>query len=72
MSADPLDIAADRAELERAAAVARHTARAAGPVPTCEACGEGPVHVTASGTRWRFCGTCADDHLRLVREGQTA
>lgn len=62
--ADPLDIAADRAELERAAAVKRHLDRALTPVPLCESCGEHRVHVTTSGMRWRFCPDCATDHLR--------
>jgi hypothetical protein len=50
--------------LERQAALSRHAARRNEPVPTCEACEEKPVHVTASGTRWRFCVDCADEHLR--------
>ncbi|MGY3265829.1 hypothetical protein [Lysobacter sp. HA35] len=72
MSADPLDIAADRAEHERETAIRRHLQRADRPRSLCESCGENPVHVTTNGTHWRFCAECADDHLRLVREGQTA
>lgn len=70
--ADALDIAADRAELERENAVRRHVSRPTAPVPLCESCGELPVHVTTNGTRWRFCDGCAEEHLRLLREGQTA
>lgn len=61
---------ADQAEaveaLERAAALARHAARSREPVPCCESCEEKPVHVTASGTRWRYCTDCAEEHLRRV------
>lgn len=67
---DELDLAADRAELERAAALSRHAARPR-VAARCEACGE-PAHVTPRGLTWRFCVGCADEHLRLVREGQTA
>jgi len=69
MTADALDIAADRAELERATAVARHLQRPSGPVPLCEECADAPVHVTASGTRWRF---CPEEHLAVLRGSQTA
>jgi predicted RNA-binding Zn-ribbon protein involved in translation (DUF1610 family) len=50
--------------IERQAALARHAARHREPVPMCEACEEHPVHVTKSGTRWRFCPDCAEQHLR--------
>lgn len=37
--------------------------RASTPVPVCESC-EQPVHVTPSGTRWRYCVDCAETVLR--------
>jgi hypothetical protein len=64
MSADPLDIAADRAELEREAALLRHSQRPERAPALCESCGLQAVHVTPSGLHWRFCPDCATDHLR--------
>jgi hypothetical protein len=61
---DQLDAASDIEQLERAAAIARHQARTREPVPLCENCDEHLVHVTDSGTRWRFCAPCAEEHLR--------
>ncbi|HEY9145184.1 MAG TPA: hypothetical protein VIN36_00720 [Thiobacillus sp.] len=61
---DELDIAAERAEIERAAALSQHAARVRSPIPLCEECGEHRVHVTANGVRWRFCVDCAEDFLR--------
>lgn len=63
MSADPLDIAADRAELERATVIARHAARAAKPrAPrACEHCEEQPVQVLPNGVHCRYCARCAGE-----------
>ena len=60
---DDLDRASEIESLERAAALSRHAARPQ-PVLLCEACEEKPVHVTTSGTHWRFCASCAEEHLR--------
>jgi hypothetical protein len=61
MTADELDLAADRAELERASLVAAHARRAITPIPVCEECDERHVHVTGTGLRWRYCAPCAFD-----------
>lgn len=63
MTADALDIAADRAELEREHAIRRHLQRAPCAAALREECRE-PAHVTPRGLTWRFCVECADEHLR--------
>lgn len=60
---DDLDVAADRAELERVHLIAAHAARTRSPIPICQECDERRVHVTATGLRWRFCAPCAEDVL---------
>lgn len=57
---DDLDIAADRAELERAHLIAAHARRTQSPIPLCEECDERHVHVTAKGLRWRYCAPCGE------------
>lgn len=61
---DELDLAADRAEHERATALARHAARPR-VVPFCEDCAEARAHVTSTGLIWRFCLDCAHARLEL-------
>ena len=60
---DDLDRASEIEALERAAALSRHAARPR-VVQLCEMCEEVPAHVTTSGTHWRFCPDCAEEHLR--------
>lgn len=60
---DQLDAASDIEALEREAAISRHAHRPR-PIALCEMCEEAPVHVTTSGTHWRFCADCAEVHLR--------
>lgn len=63
MSADELDLAADRAELERSFSIAAHARRAITPIPLCTECDERHVHVTTKGVRWKYCAPCAEDVL---------
>lgn len=60
---DPIDIAADRAELERATAVARHVNRPkpARMVEQCIECGEAIAPMRAEWGAVR-CVPCASDH----------
>ena len=60
---DDLDRASEIEQLERTASLARHAARPR-TVQLCEMCEEVPAHVTTSGTHWRFCPDCAEEHLR--------
>lgn len=62
--ADDLDIAAEREQLARDAALYAHAHRPVTPVGLCADCESSPCHVTSKNVTWRFCFDCGESRRR--------
>lgn len=58
---DIIDAAATLEAMERESAIRAQLQRSRTPVPYCEECDDNLVHVTPTGTRFRYCADCTFD-----------